>query len=44
MTRDSLRLIIELRSSKVSDLVIEVHKLPSVLSASIISHDGEVTY
>lgn len=44
MTRSSLDLIIELRSGEGSELVRRVLDIPTVDSASLMSHDGEVTF
>lgn len=44
MTASSLDLVIELRTGKGGELVREIMKLPQVLSASLLSHDGEVTF
>lgn len=44
MTKDSLDMIIELRISTESDLLKEILGIEGVLSASLLSHDGEVTF
>lgn len=44
MTKSSLDLIIELRTGEGSQLIREVLNLPSVSSASLMAHDGEVTF
>ena len=44
MTKDSLDLIIELRTDAGSELVREILGLESVTSASLMAHDGEVTF
>ena len=44
MTKSSLDLIVELRTAEGSKLVREVLKIPSVMSASLLTHDGEVTF
>ena len=44
MTKSSLDLIIELRTGEGSKLVRAVLELPSVASASLLAHDGEVTF
>ena len=44
MTETALDLVIELRTTQGAALVREVMKLESVLSASLIAHDGEATY
>ena len=44
MTKDSLDLIIELRTDAGSKLVREILDLESVTSASLMAHDGEVTF
>ncbi len=44
MTKTSLDLIIELRTAEGSKLVREVLDIPSVVSASLMTHDGEVTF
>ncbi|MCR4927554.1 MAG: DUF4956 domain-containing protein [Lachnospiraceae bacterium] len=44
LTKDSLNLIIELRTSDGLKLVKDVLKLDGISSASLLSHDGEVTF
>ena len=44
MTKDSLDLIIELRTAEGAKLVREVLDIPAVTSASLMAHDGEVTF
>ncbi len=44
MTKESLDMIIELRTNAGSDLLKEVLSLDGVTSASLLSHDGEVTF
>ena len=44
MTKSSLDLIIELRTADGSQLVRDVLNIASVHSASLMSHDGEVTF
>ena len=44
MTKASLDLIVELRTAEGSKLVREVLEIPSVMSASLLTHDGEVTF
>jgi len=44
MTKTSLDLIIELRTAEGSKLVREILDIPCVTSASLMAHDGEVTY
>ena len=44
MTRGSLDMIIELRPSSESDLLKEILGVNGVLAASLLSHDGEVTF
>jgi uncharacterized membrane protein YhiD involved in acid resistance len=44
MTKTSLDLIVELRTADGSKLVREVLDIPSVISASLMAHDGEVTF
>jgi len=44
MTEDSLDLVIELRTARGGELVRETMKLTQVTSASLLSHDGEVTF
>lgn len=44
MTAQSLDLVIELRTAEGSQLVREIMKLEGVTSASLLSHDGEVTF
>ena len=44
MTRESLDMIIELRTNAGSELLKEVLDLDGVTSASLLSHDGEVTF
>ena len=44
MPKSSLDLIVELRTAEGSKLVREVLEIPSVMSASLLTHDGEVTF
>ena len=44
MTADSLDLVVELRTEQGSALVREVMDLKGILSASLLAHDGEVTF
>lgn len=44
MTQDSLDMIIELRTNSGSELLKEILTLKGVTSASLLSHDGEVTF
>ena len=44
MTKASLDLIIELRTADGSNLIRDVLNISSVTSASLMSHDGEVTF
>ena len=44
MTKASLDLIVEVRTSEGSELVKDVLHIPTVESASLLSHDGEVTF
>lgn len=44
MTANSLDLIVELRTAKGAELVGEVMALEGITSASLLSHDGEVTF
>lgn len=44
MTASSLDMVIELRTSKGGELVRRVMKEDGILSASLLSHDGEVTF
>ncbi len=44
MTVDSLDLVVELRTAEGSRLVREILGVPGVTSASLLSHDGEVTF
>lgn len=44
MTAASLDLVIELRTSEGGELVKKVMELDGVTSASLLSHDGEVTF
>ena len=44
MTATSLDLIVELRTAKGAELVGEVMALEGITSASLLSHDGEVTF
>ena len=44
LTDGGLNMIIELRSDKCSELVTSVMSLQTVRSASLMSHDGEVTF
>lgn len=43
-TKTSLDLIIELRTDAGGELVSQITELESVVSASLIAHDGEVTF
>lgn len=44
MTKSSLDLIIELRTGEGSKLIRDVLNIPAVDSASLMTHDGEVTF
>jgi len=44
MTKDALDLVIELRTSKGAELIKKLLSLKGVVSASLLSHDGEVTF
>ncbi|MBE6924359.1 MAG: DUF4956 domain-containing protein [Ruminococcaceae bacterium] len=44
MSGSSLDLIVELRTSEGNKLVRDIMNLPSVVSASMMTHDGEVTF
>lgn len=44
LTQSSLDLVVELRTDKSSSLVREVMEIEGVTSASLLSHDGEVTF
>lgn len=44
MTKNTLDLVVELRTAEGSKLVREALNIPSVISASLMSHDGEVTF
>ena len=44
MTADTLDLVLELRTEQGSALVREVMELKGITSASLLSHDGEVTF
>jgi uncharacterized membrane protein YhiD involved in acid resistance len=44
MTKDSLDMIIELRPDSESDLLKEILGIEGIQSASLLSHDGEVTF
>ena len=44
MTKESLDLIIELRTANGCELVCKLLEMDSVISASLMSHDGEVTF
>ena len=44
MTANSLDLIVELRTAKGAELVGKVMALEGITSASLLSHDGEVTF
>lgn len=44
MTKATLDLIIELRTADGSELIRNLLKIPTVESASLMSHDGEVTF
>ena len=43
-TATTLDMVIELRTAQGGDLVEKIMKLDGVLSASLLSHDGEVTF
>ena len=44
MTSSTLDMVIELRTSKGGELVRSIMKEEGILSASLLSHDGEVTF
>lgn len=44
VTMETLDLIIELRTEKGSDLIREIMQLSEVSAASLLAHDGEVTF
>lgn len=44
MTDSTLDLVIELRTSQGAELIRETMRLENVTSASLLSHDGEVTF
>lgn len=44
MTADTLDLVLELRTEKGSDLVRDIMALEGITSASLLAHDGEVTF
>lgn len=44
MTAETLDLVVELRTAQGGELVCEVMKIPGVVSAALLSHDGEVTF
>lgn len=44
MTKDSLDLVIELRTDKGAQLVKKILEIDGVTSASLLSHDGETTF
>ena len=44
MTADTLDLVVELRTEQGSALVRDVMSLKGIVSASLLSHDGEVTF
>ena len=44
MTKESLDLVIELRTDMGDELVKAVTELENITSASLLSHDGEVTF
>ena len=44
MTDSSVDLVIELRTAQGKDLIVDVKQLEGVVSASLLSHDGEVTF
>lgn len=44
MTKDTLDLVIEIRTSEGNKLVKQLMQLEGVVSASLLSHDGEVTF
>ena len=44
MTASTLDLTVEVRTAEGSDLLLELMELEGILSASLLSHDGEVTF
>ena len=44
MTRNSLNVVVEVRTADPSNLLAEVLRVSSVTSATLMAHDGEVTF
>lgn len=44
MTRDALDLVIEVRTKEGAELIQRIMEIKGVASASLLSHDGEVTF
>ena len=44
MTATTLDLVIELRTAQGGQLVRKIMQMDGVISASLLSHDGEVTF
>ena len=44
LSADRFDLVVEVRTKEEADLVAELVKMEGILSASLISHDGEVTF
>ena len=44
LTKDKLSLAVEVRTGEGGRLVEELMELESVVSASLVDHDGEVTF
>ena len=44
MTRSSLNVVVEVRTANASNLLEEVLRVSSVTSATLMAHDGEVTF
>ena len=44
MTASTLDLVVELRTAQGSELIRQIMQLGGVISASLLSHDGEVTF
>ena len=44
MTKTSLDLVVELRTGDAGDLIRRVLEVPTVTAASLMAHDGEVTF
>lgn len=44
LTKDALDITVELRTAKGPELIAEINRIPAVTNASLLSHDGEVTF